>query len=447
MTTLTLQISNLNELPDGGPLTFTAHGRSFEIGRDLFRDWVLPDPDLFISGRHAEIQFDGQNYYLNDVSRNGTFVNGATQRVKSPYRIFNGDRIEIGNYIIVAHLQGEAAPRDFNSNKDQAFGGDDDDIWGVGAAAAPPPGNRRDFMPRQNVSYAEPDFAHSYVDMPALNPQTSFPTSPQPGFPPAQQGFPAQPQGFSPQPQGFPPQPAGGLQHPANPFAAETGFNRPTPGAASWQPPVQQGQSAPQDMRGVMPSTHGAGGFMEAFIRATQLSPATVQSRNAAELGEELGEMMLVAVELMMTLLNARASAKSLVRSADRTMIGPMDNNPLKFVPGAAAALDTMMGQGRGGYLDGKRAFREAFDDLKNHEMATYAAMQKALFRLLEDDLSPEAIEKKLPKSAFSSNKAKAWDAYVSRWNGKTEGRDNGMLDVFLTYFGEAYREAAGKKR
>jgi type VI secretion system protein ImpI len=50
-------------------------------------------------------------------------------------------------------------------------------------------------------------------------------------------------------------------------------------------------------------------------------------------------------------------------------------------------------------------------------------------------------------KSTFTNAKARAWETFVQRWDAKTEAHENGMLDVFLMYFSEAYQEAAGKKR
>ena len=156
--------------------------------------------------------------------------------------------------------------------------------------------------------------------------------------------------------------------------------------------------------------------------------------------------MMLLIAEQTALLLKARASAKAMVRTTDRTVIGALDNNPLKFMADPVEALEAMLSKDRSGYLDGMRAFREAFEDIKSHELATYSAMQKALSRLLAD-LSPEAIEAKVEKSAFSNRKAKAWETFVQRWDAKVEAHENGMLDVFLLYFSEAYQEATGKKR
>ncbi len=151
--------------------------------------------------------------------------------------------------------------------------------------------------------------------------------------------------------------------------------------------------------------------------------------------------MLRSVVDELALLLKARAAAKVLAKSAHRTMISAADNNPLKFVPGSEEILEIMFARRRAGYLDARHSIEEAFRDLKTHELATYAAMQAALSRLL-DDLSPDAIEKKLPASSFASKKSRAWDAFVATWEAKEEAHENGMLDVFLAYFSEAYAKA-----
>jgi type VI secretion system protein ImpI len=436
MNVLTLTVTNIREMPDGGPLSYVSQGRSFEIGRDVFRDWVLPHPE--ISGRHVEIHFDGEAYYLNDVSSNGTFVNGSRQRVKSPYRIFPGDKIVVANFVITADIRPLGlSPDAAGANLDGTFG-DDDDIWGAGSAA-PPPMDRRAFAPPRKNDYSTPDFRTSYLDMPALG--TGSPRPQPAGTPPTQAPPPNVPP--SPMQSSF----DGPAQHPGDPFAAEPSHMRPKPGGSAWRNDAWPGSQPLPAEHAFAPGGRRDEAFLNAFQGAARLTPGTVQSRDPAELGQELGEMLLKASELIMTLLAARASVKSMTRSSSRTMIGPLDNNPLKFTPGAPEALDIMIGRSRQGYLDGKRAFEEASDDLKAHELATYTAMQKALFRLLEDDLSPEAIEKKVSVLPFANRKAKAWEIYSASWKAKREHHDNGMLDVFLSYFGEAYKEAVSKKR
>ena len=76
------------------------------IGRSLENDWILPDPDRFISGKHATIDFQGGAYYLADVSTNGVYVNGEDDPLGrgNPRRLFHGDRLRMGDFEFVVTL-------------------------------------------------------------------------------------------------------------------------------------------------------------------------------------------------------------------------------------------------------------------------------------------------------------------------------------------------------
>ena len=76
------------------------------IGRSLQSDWILPDPDRFISGRHATIDYKGGIYYLVDTSSNGVYLNGDCEPLGkgNPRRLFNGDRLRMGDFEIVVSI-------------------------------------------------------------------------------------------------------------------------------------------------------------------------------------------------------------------------------------------------------------------------------------------------------------------------------------------------------
>lgn len=325
-----LTIDNIDALPSGSPLSFTASGRSFEIGREN-RDWTLPDPKMFVSGRHCEIRYDAGAFWLHDVSRNGTFVNGSAQRLAGPHRLRQGDRVRIGPYVVCVSI--EPSPATENSSL---------------AGSLPPAGPDLEGVATQGSS-------HSLAEATATN---------------------------------------------------ET-FRK--------------------------------------MAAAAGVPPAVFLQRDPQALASEIGAVLRVMAEELASLLRARASAKSMVKSGHRTMIGPADNNPLKFVPDTDEILEIMFSRRRTGYLGAKESVEQAFADLKAHELATYAAMQAALSRLL-DDLSPETIEKKIPPSSFTSRKSRAWDTFVATWETKENAHENGMLDVFLAYFSEAYAKAIKPK-
>ena len=63
-------------------------------------DWILPDPDRYISGRHATIDYKGGMYYLADTSSNGVYMNGEVEPIGkgNPRRLFDGDRMRMGDF-------------------------------------------------------------------------------------------------------------------------------------------------------------------------------------------------------------------------------------------------------------------------------------------------------------------------------------------------------------
>lgn len=70
------------------------------IGRGDGNDWVLSDPDRFLSSRHCSFGYEGGQYYLTDTSTNGTFINGAPEPIGKGGKIpvNDGDSIELGDY-------------------------------------------------------------------------------------------------------------------------------------------------------------------------------------------------------------------------------------------------------------------------------------------------------------------------------------------------------------
>lgn len=76
------------------------------IGRSLHNDWILPDADRFISGKHATIDYQAGAYYLADTSTNGVYINGEDEPIGkgNPRRLFDGDRIRMGDFEFLVRL-------------------------------------------------------------------------------------------------------------------------------------------------------------------------------------------------------------------------------------------------------------------------------------------------------------------------------------------------------
>jgi type VI secretion system protein ImpI len=107
---ITLQIENVDRLETGGQLSYSCSARGFDIGRHEHLDWSLPDPQRVISGKHCEVRYEGDRFVLYDVSTNGTFLNGSQTRMDKAHVLRSGDRLMIGDYIIVVSLEAAAGP-------------------------------------------------------------------------------------------------------------------------------------------------------------------------------------------------------------------------------------------------------------------------------------------------------------------------------------------------
>src|SRR5580658_10104775 len=111
--TMTLRLRVVSDqrrsLGDRSSIVFTVDGGT--IGRSADNDWVLPDPLRYVSAHHARVQFRNGRYFLQDVSTNGVFVNDEPEplarRGSEGYPLRNGDVVRIGDYQVVAALDGD----------------------------------------------------------------------------------------------------------------------------------------------------------------------------------------------------------------------------------------------------------------------------------------------------------------------------------------------------
>ena len=97
---------NASAAGDNPRWTFGVNGG--RIGRNSSNDWVLRDPDRYVSGRHAEIEHRGGTWMLRDTSTNGTFVNDSDEALGPDrlHQLSSGDRFRIGEYEIEVEITG-----------------------------------------------------------------------------------------------------------------------------------------------------------------------------------------------------------------------------------------------------------------------------------------------------------------------------------------------------
>jgi len=187
--------------------------------------------------------------------------------------------------------------------------------------------------------------------------------------------------------------------------------------------------------------------FLRAFCSGAGLPADLFADVPADALARSLGEAMRHVAREVMLSLQDRAAAKQFALAGERTMRGATDNNPLKFLPDAEQAIEAMFLRPRAGFQTGPAGLADALKDLRLHQAAAFAALQPALARLL-GDLAPERIEAEAEAGGVrlgSDRRAPAWEIFVQRWDGKSAGHDNGILDEFLAHFAASYREVVAR--
>ena len=155
-----------------------------------------------------------------------------------------------------------------------------------------------------------------------------------------------------------------------------------------------------------------------------------------------LGQLLREATRGAVELLVARAALKREMRAAV-TMIAARENNPLKFSPTVEAALQHLLGPVTPGFMAPADAMRDAFDDLRAHQLATMAGMRAALEGVLQR-FDPAVLEGKLTRRStlsalFSgSRKAELWELFQALYTQLSAE----AADDFQELFGKAFRLA-----
>ena len=419
---LKLKIENFDKLPNGGPLEYSVDRRGFDFGRELHLDWSLPDNSRVVSGKHCEVRFHDNAYWLYDTSTNGTFINDSGKRMQSPYQLTNGDKLAVGDYVISVHValsQAIAAkprviesPPEYSAPAPVAI----ENIWDS-PQAAPPPIDPRVLMPPAPERERAPDFLSQAAYIPSI-------------FEPSAIVKPSAARAELPTP-------------------AEIPGNAPTV-ALSSQPASAPKVTETREHVDARPTSSGVSdnNFLERFAKGARLPLSALSTTNSGDLAELSGQMILVTCQHLMSLLHARSEAKTLSRSGNRTMVQSTGNNPLKFTPTPEDALRIMLGPKTEGYLGATQTLENSFADLKAHQIASLAAMQTAVTKLFET-LSPEAITKSAEgkkSSLLAGAKGKQWDNYVEAWAKNAGKHEHGMLEAFLEVFAEHYDRLSKQK-
>jgi type VI secretion system FHA domain protein len=128
------------------------------------------------------------------------------------------------------------------------------------------------------------------------------------------------------------------------------------------------------------------------------------------------------------------------------TTFKPADNNPLKFSANVDDALHNLLVKRNAAFLGPVEAFEDAFDDVRNHQMAMLAGLRVAFEAMLAEfdpDRLQEEFDRQLKKGALLSVPAKLryWDLYQEKIRDMVKDPEVSFRELFGDEFAKAYEE------
>lgn len=486
--TMTLTVTSSGGAPPSQPLSASFDEQGGSIGRRQENRWVLPDPERFISGQHAMIDFSNGVFHITDTSSNGVFLNHSKTALGKDNRVAleDGDIIGIGDYeisvlVIPAEVDAVAeieTSQDFDNLDDPfaqmaeqhagealdkalpassitteisepeaepMFSLDDPEPSALvidqdDESIQPSPLSQSDHTSDLNAFFNQPTPIPEDWD---LDEQSSEGNSAEPAIsspeilPPLEENPPPS----SPFPETQPIE----QEKPIPPPLTQESIPRP-----GLKPKEMPEQSIPQPVKAdpppaVVPDSGDEADLRAALAEGMGIPVDHLQGLAMTDLMHNLGSVMRASVEGSMSILRARAQMKGEFRM-NQTMIQPVENNPLKFSINTEEALRHLVNPSpKSGYLPPLHAIVEANEDVEAHMLAVMVGMQAALQVVLQR-FKPEILEKRLGQSALLEKlplyrQAKTWDLFTELYSEIANEAEDDFHQLFGRTFSKAYEE------
>lgn len=451
---LTLEVTGPREGTPWAESRKVFHATGGTIGRQADNDWVLPDP--YISARHARIRYANGVFHIEDTSTNGVFINSPDNRLVrgEPYALKSGDRILIDPYEILASITAEPAQASGDPfGLDDPFsapsapewpaparqapvepisellsGGEETDplkALGFGAAGAPVPN-----VPRA-ADLAGSSLMSEHYQAP---PVPSAPAPPRP-----QEGSSFIPDDYDPlRPDSRPSMAA------APPASPQAGAPRRPVGDAPGPRSPARGPSAAPRKAGPGPVGVEAGAHADPGLSVILAGAGVDSSVVTPELARDFGRILRVVVSGLMDVLQARQRIKDEFRLR-LTTFKAAQNNPLKFSANVDDALHNLLVKRNPAYLSSVEAFEDAFEDVRNHQMAMLAGVRVA-FEAMLAEFNPDRLQEEFDRQGKGSllsvpGKLRYWDQYRAKFSDMVSDADASFRELFGHEFAKAYEE------
>jgi type VI secretion system protein len=394
---------------------FGVHGGT--IGRSTDNEWILPDPERYLSGKHARVDFRAGTYVLVDTSSNGTYVNGAQVPLGKyhDYLLKDGDYIRLGEYELLVSID---KSNDFPPEESAIVAYD-----GQSPSSAARKSTANDLGADLDLSQLlEPS------DLSAISAADSG-VRPRDAYGQALPGR-AEPL-FSAQ-QRTPPQLDLEADSAPTPWHMMTRPLKVEGKADRSIPPARPQNPAPYE-----------GDFdvgLTAFCRGAGIDPGAVTSEARSAALQLAGQLLREAVLGLMDLNQSRNEFRNRFRISPPVNDGP--ESPLNFSRGVDEALVRLLTtlSTRAGSVE---AIRTNFRELKAQNTATMAATRAAFEEFL-GRVDPTELEGRFERGTKrgvfgSQNKAKYWDLYAEMFAGLAQRPADGFPHLFTETFAKTY--------
>jgi len=401
------------------------------IGRSLESDWSLEDSNRYLSGRHAAIDFRSGSYYVIDTSTNGVFVNDSETPIgrTKPQRLFQGDRLRVGEYEMRVHLDDSDLDDDLEKDShsdpvDRALHAEQAEPTGytlvseeeLGALAI------EEILADDTAADALKAAAEQAAGNLRLVDEDSRPSVPE----------------HAPAPKAEP--------------DPERTTDEKTPSAGEFRTSQTAEPSRQTQTEKIDRSEEGRSAASDkqaavyAFLRGAGLSPRELPASDASLLLHRAGQLVRELTIGLRHSIQSRVDQKNLLRLANTT-IQPQDNNLLKFAASLEEALENLFFMDKPEYMPAINAVRDTFDEISAHEKALLDATHAALLDYLER-IAPEEIEQRCGDSKRgllgAKGEAKYWERYSELYATLSEHAPGQFPQMFAEVFAAAYdREIA----
>ncbi len=401
-----------------------------KIGRSADNDWILPDPDRYVSSHHAEVRFDAGRWVLEDVSTNGIFVNGADTPLSQhgPCQLHDGDRLRMGDYDILVNID------DRNDFPPEATGQTPQPRIAKQAKASKSRAAQRAELEELNIEIdinellsssntAEPDTSSSgpFEIGNAYGMGVSRTSTARTGA--STGGNAAEKYEDIP------------LNAPPPVVSREAGID--------WHLKTRRIEPKPVERPRADAHMELSAG-LEAFCRGAGVDPASIGSDAQVTMLTLAGQMMREVVLGMMEALKARGEIKA--REPGNTQFQPAENNPLKAATSVDDALRKLLDTQNTRYLGPVEALRDGFADLRCHQQAVIAAMHAAMNGAM-NRVDPGELQERFDRSLNrgtlmgAANKLKYWDMYAEFFQVLNQRNNDGLPISYAEDFAQAYAE------